>query len=154
MGFPCFLLDVFPFFLWEFKLEFERAFFRVFFFSCLIFLELCLYLVLVDTRGVQKIERRVLWLRGLWLHFEANPTRRNGMEHCQWWTPLTRLRKVTYSDFLHFDHHVVVVVVLYWVHLYLSQYLLPLVHHRLIHIHFWPIKISLFGGSDCSSISV
>lgn len=36
------------------------SFLCVFFSSFLIFLELCLYLVLVDTRGVQKIERRVL----------------------------------------------------------------------------------------------
>lgn len=60
MGFPRFLLNISLSSSESLNWSLNELFLVFFFFSCLIFLELCLYLVLVDTRGVQKIERRVL----------------------------------------------------------------------------------------------
>lgn len=60
------------------------------------------------------------------------------MKNSKWWTPLTRLRKVSYSDFLHIKILVLVVdvVVHFWVYIYLTQHHLPLIHHRFIHFLF------------------
>jgi len=59
------------------------------------------------------------------------------VKHSKWWTPLTWLREVAYSDFLHME---VLVVVLFRVYLYLTQHHLPLVHHRFIHSLFFSFK--------------